>query len=151
MTQGVVGPGAVQLSGLGGVGKSLLAREYVLRFAGAFPGGVFWLGAKGDSVALRLVALEAEWRQSLRTIARSILGPGTLEGLAPDDVDAALRTELDHRPPCLWVVDDLPGGLGAEQVATWLGSGSARTLITTCSREYGHLARPVLLGMLGTR
>jgi len=41
MTQSGVGPGAALVRGLGGVGKSLLAREYALRFDGAYPGGVF--------------------------------------------------------------------------------------------------------------
>lgn len=34
-----------QLQGLGGVGKSLHAEEYALRFCAAYPGGVFWLRA----------------------------------------------------------------------------------------------------------
>jgi hypothetical protein len=37
-----------QLRGLGGVGKSLLAEEYALRFGGAYPGGVFWLRGLGE-------------------------------------------------------------------------------------------------------
>ena len=37
--------GAVALTGVAGGGKSLLAEEYVLRFAAAWPGGVFWLSA----------------------------------------------------------------------------------------------------------
>ena len=40
MTEGAVGPAALQIMGLGGVGKSLLAREYALRFQAAYPGGV---------------------------------------------------------------------------------------------------------------
>jgi len=37
-----------QVHGMGGVGKSLLTEEYALRFAAAFPGGVFWLSAFGN-------------------------------------------------------------------------------------------------------
>ena len=37
----------VQVRGLGGLGKSLLAEEYALRFGAAFPAGVFWLQAPG--------------------------------------------------------------------------------------------------------
>jgi hypothetical protein len=36
-----------QVRGLGGVGKSLLAEEYALRFGAAYPGGVFWLRGFG--------------------------------------------------------------------------------------------------------
>jgi hypothetical protein len=34
-----------RMSGLGGVGKSLLAEEYGLHFGAAYSGGVFWLRA----------------------------------------------------------------------------------------------------------
>jgi hypothetical protein len=30
---------------MGGVGKTLLAEEYALRFAAAYPSGIFWLSA----------------------------------------------------------------------------------------------------------
>src|SRR5262249_17553898 len=42
---GSYGPGVTVVSGLGGVGKSLTAEEYALRFAAAYPGGIFWLRA----------------------------------------------------------------------------------------------------------
>jgi hypothetical protein len=32
----------------GDIGKSLLAKQYALKFEGAYPGGVFWLRAPGD-------------------------------------------------------------------------------------------------------
>jgi len=38
----------VQIHGMGGLGKSLLAEEYALRYAAAFPGGVFWVRAFGN-------------------------------------------------------------------------------------------------------
>ena len=40
--------GLAQVSGMGGVGKSLLAEEYALRFSAAYPGGIFWLRALGN-------------------------------------------------------------------------------------------------------
>jgi hypothetical protein len=40
--------GIGRISGLGGVGKSLLAEEYALHFGSAYPGGVFWLRAHGN-------------------------------------------------------------------------------------------------------
>ncbi|MDQ6700619.1 MAG: toll/interleukin-1 receptor domain-containing protein [Acidobacteriota bacterium] len=45
---GVYGQAAAQVRGLGGNGKSLLAREYSIRFGPAYPGGVFWLNAYGN-------------------------------------------------------------------------------------------------------
>jgi TIR domain len=40
--------GLAQVSGMGGVGKSLVAEEYALRFSAAYPGGIFWLRALGN-------------------------------------------------------------------------------------------------------
>jgi hypothetical protein len=48
LISGVYGQGAAQIRGLGGNGKSFLAREYALRFGPAYPGGVFWLNAYGN-------------------------------------------------------------------------------------------------------
>ncbi len=42
---GLAGPPVAQVRGLGGIGKTLLAEQYALRFAVAYPGGVFWLRA----------------------------------------------------------------------------------------------------------
>jgi TIR domain len=42
---GASAPGLVFVNGLGGVGKSLLAEEYALRFGAAYLGGIFWLRA----------------------------------------------------------------------------------------------------------
>src|ERR1700751_3070090 len=47
MLSGVV-RSIVQIRGLGGTCKSLLAEEYVLRFGAGFPGGIFWLKAFGS-------------------------------------------------------------------------------------------------------
>ena len=43
------GTGLVQVQGMGGIGKTLLAEEYALRFGAAYPGGVFWLRATSDT------------------------------------------------------------------------------------------------------
>jgi hypothetical protein len=49
ITGAAVATGGIgQVSGLGGVGKSLLAEEYALHFGAAYPGGVFWLRAYGN-------------------------------------------------------------------------------------------------------
>jgi hypothetical protein len=45
---GASAPGLVFVNGLGGVGKSLLAEEYALRFGAAYLGGIFWLRAFGN-------------------------------------------------------------------------------------------------------
>jgi len=57
--------GIGRVSGLGGVGKSLLAEEYVPHFGSAYPDGVFWVRAYGNDDAETTLRLEQ--REALRT------------------------------------------------------------------------------------
>ena len=61
----------VQLRGLGGVGKSLIAVEYAKRFGARYPGGIHWLRAYGfDShKPLDAVARERERRSQIENLA----------------------------------------------------------------------------------
>jgi hypothetical protein len=152
MVQVASGPGVAQLRGLGGIGKSLLAREYALRFAGSYPGGVFWLYAQGD-LAQESTATEREALRlgQFRGFAVSVLGPeraADIDSLAPADTEKVLREALSRSEPCLWVVDDMPVGLSAEEVQRWLGPPSACTLVTTRSAEYGAFMTELALGVL---
>ncbi len=61
--------------GMGGVGKSLLAEEYALRYGAAFPGGVFWLSAFGNDDSMTGVGADERkaerghgrlWKRCLR-------------------------------------------------------------------------------------
>jgi tetratricopeptide (TPR) repeat protein len=153
MTQGAVGPGICQVRGLGGVGKSLLTREYALRYQASFPGGVFWLYAQGD---MNSDATDPE-RETLRLdqirgFAPSVLGPELaigIDALSPKDLEAALRNAVSKKAePCLWVVDDLPEGLAADEVYRWVGPPGACTIVTTRSSEYGALMPEVNIGVL---
>ncbi len=143
--------GIGRISGLGGVGKSLLAEEYALHFGAAYPGGVFWVRAYGndDSKA----ALGATEREALRTDqVRQMaerLGIDT-HGMTAEQVEGALGRKIgsDGRP-CLWVVDDVPNGLDGEALRRWFAPHArARTLVTTRSREYGSLAKGIDLSVL---
>lgn len=156
MTQAAAGPGVAVVHGIGGAGKSLLVQEYALRFGAAYPGGVFLLRAGGGEESLvpdREEAqdeAETQRRAQLRQFARVLLGPERmhlLDAMTPEDVDAVLRTALAARGSCLWIVDDLPPGLTADQLSRWLGPPPAKTVITTRSGEYGGLPN-VLLGRL---
>ena len=152
-TQGAVGQGTVQVRGLGGIGKSLLAREYALRFEARYPGGVFWLYAQGDlTIESSRQERDALRLGQLRGFAASVLGTQSAAGLdklSPEDVEAVLRNALGTKEPCLWVVDDLPAGLAADEVYRWLGpTATTSTLITTRSREYGALVPEVALSVL---
>ncbi len=62
----------VQLVGMGGVGKTLLATEYALRFGAAYPGGVYWLRAYGfdPQQPLSTEDRERERQRQIEDIAR---------------------------------------------------------------------------------
>jgi tetratricopeptide (TPR) repeat protein len=149
---GVTGQTAVQVRGLGGNGKSLLAREYAIRFGGAYPGGVFWLNAYGNDDTkgpLDSNARERLRRDQIREFAIRAGVPA--DALKPEQVDGAFRRMGEPREPCLWVVDDLPSGIDPAEVQTrWHAPWSAASvLITTRSTEYGGLGSHFDLDVLG--
>ena len=153
---GASGPGVAQLRGLGGVGKTLLAEEYGLRFAPAYPGGVFWLSALGESPdadgGFSAAERGAERERQVRTVAVAV--GVAVDGLSdPADVEAALAQELERRgEPYLWVVDDLPAGLDANEVRAWFAPHRlGKTLLTTRSRQYGALGAVVEPGVLSSQ
>ncbi|WP_293993796.1 tetratricopeptide repeat protein [Sphaerotilus sp.] len=130
-------PGVLQVRGSGGMGKSLLAEEYALRFGAAYPGGVFWLRAYGYSDSDREMdpALrEAQRDSQVRTIAMELgLDP---HGLETPQVRGLLRRHFQGiGQPFLWVVDDLPPIERTDALAPWLAPHElGRTLITTRAR-----------------
>jgi TIR domain-containing protein/tetratricopeptide repeat protein len=151
LTVGRTGPAVAQLRGLGGIGKTLLAEEYALRFGAAYPGGVFWLRAYGSHEADQPTTAEelaADHDRQVRAIAAR-LGLAVADR-SPDEVLGALAVELERRGErCLWVVDDLPDGLQARQVQALLAPHPvASTLLTTRSRRYDNLAAVVDLDVL---
>jgi tetratricopeptide (TPR) repeat protein len=150
MTQGVVGPAAAVIAGLGGIGKSLLAQEYALRFAAAYPGGVFWLRASGENGAVGPPELTAQRNSQLRDLLR-LLAPAlgnSVDRIAPEAVMESLAACIERAGTCLWVVDDLPEGLSSDELRAWFGPSRARTLITTRGRTYGGVVAEVPLDVL---
>jgi tetratricopeptide (TPR) repeat protein len=151
LTVGHSGPAVAQVRGLGGLGKTLLAEEYALRFGAAYPGGIYWLRAYGSHETDRPATFQeliAEHDRQVRAIAARLGLP--VAGRSPDEVLGALAGKLaESDEPCLWVVDDLPDGLQAPQVQTLLAPHPvARTLLTTRSRRYDDLAAVVDLDVL---
>lgn len=150
---GARGKPVVKVTGLGGIGKSLLAQEYAMRFAVAYPGGVFWLRAHGhDDIGERMTDDEraARCNAQLHAFGEDLGIDAT--GLTPDGTRARLTHTLDEQgSPFLWIVDDLPGGLDLDTLGTWLAPGSCgRTLITTRSRRYASIGEQLDLGMITT-
>ncbi len=139
---GATGKDIAQVAGLGGIGKSLLAREYALRFGSAYPGGVFWLRAYGNDntkAALAPVECEAEQIDQLASFAYDI--EAAVTGKTLSEVRSALARAIERQgQPCLWIVDDLPSGLNADEFVSWCAPHPlARTLITTRARTYDEL------------
>ena len=144
-------PGIVQVTGLGGIGKSLLAEEYALRFASAFPAGIFWLRAaafEAHQTHSDPGEVEARRREQFRAIALA-LGINTV-GLEHDRVEAELASALKKSTDTfLWIVDDLGPDLSAEAFRRWLApSPNGCTLITTRSREYAGIGTVIPLAVL---
>jgi hypothetical protein len=115
---GVYGQSAAQVRGLGGNGKTLLAREYAIRFGPAYPGGVFWLNAYGNDDSRG--AVDAKTREALRQdqIRNFAVALGVaVEGFKPEELEAAFwRCTPDRGAPSLWIVDDLPSDIAASDI-----------------------------------
>jgi hypothetical protein len=135
-------PGLAQVRGAGGIGKSLLAEEYALRFGAAYPGGVFWLRAYGYTDSERVIGPDE--RNALRDsqlidLAARLGLP--ISGLSVPQVVGLLGHHLGRSgEPFLWVVDDLPPELGQEGLAPWLAPHPlGRSLLTTRARRFNHV------------
>jgi tetratricopeptide (TPR) repeat protein len=146
-------PGLAIVSGLGGVGKSLLAEEYALRFGAAYPGGLFWLRAYGNDPTREIAhaAREPARVDQFRAIAMD-LGLD-ITGLDPRQVEGQLRVRLGREEwSYLWVIDDLASGLDADTVKAWLApSPQGKTLVTTRSREYHTIGTALPLDVLDSQ
>jgi tetratricopeptide (TPR) repeat protein len=147
---GAIASATVQIHGTGGVGKSLLTEEYALRYAAAFPGGVFWLRAFGNDdvkAALGPQEREAERIRQVRDIAADYGIP--VEERSPKEIEAHLAREMGNHDHFLWIVDDIPSGMDVETLGRWLAPHPlGKTLITTRTKEYDFLGTLIPLGVL---
>jgi len=151
IVSGATASAVVQICGMGGVGKSLLAEEYALRYAAAFPGGIFWLRAFGNDDAKTTMGTderEAERIRQFRDIATH-LGIA-VQDIKPEEIEGYLARELaKHEKSFLWVVDDLPSGMDVENLQKWLAPHPlGRTLITTRTHEHSAFGNTISLKYL---
>jgi WD40 repeat protein len=181
---------SVTVSGMGGVGKSLLVAEYALRLAGYWPGGVVRVNCGGDAlghqittedprflehVALQLADLARFWEgtrnpesgpAAVRIAAgRTAQAPteaadpltegtpprsATLPALTAMQVarnlvgqvqeDLARRLVDSGRDRILWWLDDVPLGVGADDLnlVRCPVPGVAACVVTTRTGDYGQ-------------
>ncbi len=135
-------PGVALVRGAGGIGKSLMAEEYALRFGAAYPGGVFWVRAYGHpDGGTPITPAERASRRDAQVLDLAMgLGIDT-RGLEAVQVRAAMSRHFAHEAkPFLWVIDDLPSDLGSEALSDWLAPHPlGRTLFTSRTRRFAHV------------
>ena len=138
-TASIVGSsrGPAHVSGMGGIGKSMLAIEYAFRFSPAFPGGIFWLEAGGGEFDKAQLAsmLRDQLSSILHTFRpREVIDPEW----TTSDIKNRINQHIDQ--PALWVVDDIPVDAPEQEfdsILDWHGpEPHTRTLFTTRSDEY---------------
>ncbi|UEM04932.1 toll/interleukin-1 receptor domain-containing protein [Skermanella rosea] len=129
--------GLVQVQGMGGIGKTLLAEEYARRFCAAYPGGIFWLNAaQGQDLGAQRQGFAGN------------LGIATA-GLGPEAVAGALKEKLADLDGYLWIVDDLPPNAGSADLNAWSApTANGATLVTTRGTGLGDAGFVHRLGLL---
>lgn len=138
---------ALQLTGPAGIGKSLLAHEYAVRFASAYPGGIFCLDAsclRISSAAELQTAREHTWCELVARLGLPVADRSSAE------VADSLRGYLaDRALPFLWIVDHAPEGLGSDAIRSWLAPHPLGDSLLICrSSEYAQLGSQIQIGVL---
>ncbi|MEU4806209.1 TIR domain-containing protein [Actinosynnema sp. NPDC023587] len=135
---------AVVLKAPAGMGKTVLAEQYTFLFRDAYPGGVEWVdlaGVPADRVLGHFAA-------AVGRVAATRFGLD-LGGLAPDQAIATLADRLTSAgQEVLWVVDDVPDGVGAAIDRLVLPSPRVHTVLTAQTVPPTAEVRAVAVGGL---
>ena len=133
VVEGKSGQGGIGLvMGMGGLGKTQLAIEYVHRFGVCYPGGVFWISAeRGMTVMIAQLCTDAEIEIDMRA--------GENEQLTQ------LWRNMSNLGQVLIVLDNFPED---EPLQPWLPpAGEIHVLVTTRRRDLMNYSR-ICLGTL---
>ena len=164
----------VAITGWGGEGKTMLAQQYALRFASAYPGGVVWLsGSTIDGVtereADRLLLLESaltaaatgRLRIPVDEIVKGEADPVKRIRAIRDAIDRAIKGRIEDTDaeasreavaPYLWIIDDLPSEPDTAYQQLWLPADPAAHCLATIreSKAVAGVFRPVELDPMDT-
>ncbi|MEU3917851.1 toll/interleukin-1 receptor domain-containing protein [Streptomyces sp. NPDC029004] len=131
--------GQAVVIGLGGVGKTLLVEQYARRFASFYPGGIYWF-TTAASHAPHTVGSESLNEDVRAQYHQQVAAALALDSAQSDPVqirEAARRLIEQSGEPCLWIVDDVPGGLPPGLVRELAAPHPlGRTIMTTRWRGY---------------
>ncbi|MEU5607867.1 BTAD domain-containing putative transcriptional regulator [Streptomyces sparsogenes] len=132
------------ITGMGGVGKSLLALHAARRLAKHFPAGQLYIDLQAHSAGRHPLTPEA----ALTTLLRHLGVPATAVPHDLDELTALWRTMLASRRAVI-VLDD---AAGPEQVRPLLPGSSSSLIIITSRRRLAGLpgVRPLFLDVLPT-
>lgn len=121
-TTGHQRPEVVQLVGLTGIGKSIVAMEYAQLFGPVYQGGIFWLSLDGE-VGIDFDSI-ASWL-----------------GIKPgENARESCRSALSSRGPYLWVLDGVPEQIDYNALEAGMApTQNGHTVITTTCRKWEHL------------
>lgn len=132
-------PVVVQIRGLAGIGKTLLAIEYAARFSRHWPGGIFWIDASAtrpsaQQPAQRRIALLADLAPAL-----GVTSDGDNLHTVAHNVEREIVTRTAGQR-FLWIVDNLPHDLDHQGAQSMLPPGLAgATLLTTRNKALESL------------
>ncbi len=132
---------AVQIHGLGGIGKTALAAMYAHEFAHAYPAGVVWLSLSGYEPGHHAKPVDAEnaWYKAVEATWRGeheLLYDAEGKARPAPQVRRLLEQRFPGPDSYLWILDNVPVLLPESErdniLAFWRApTASGRTLVTT--------------------
>ena len=118
----------VLITGMPGVGKSVVALFYAYHYLTAYPGGAFWIDANDDDIAQQIVDT---------AIAQGLTVPDTIE------LSKQMRYALNHWPAelgdVLLILDNVDDETALQSCMRWFSNPRFKLLVT--ARSYLQIAR----------